>query len=126
MLSVLTLIAACGGDSTNTEEGVTSVSLLERSFNGDILKSTRKFNPSGALLSTSTYTIDKIADVITVNFSDSGNKEFYYYNSKGQIISRTVIDELDPDINGNYSSNSAEVYYTYNTLGLLSKRVRDI
>jgi hypothetical protein len=114
-----------GQSGTFAIEGVTSVSLLERNFNGDILKSEKKYNPSGTLLSTTTHTIDKISNIITVSYSDWGGKDYYYYNSGGQIVKLAVIDELDPDINGNYSSNSRELYYTYNALGLLSGRTRD-
>jgi len=111
LISFSVWLTACGGGSTNTEEGVTSVSLLERNFNGDILKSQKKYNPSGTLLSTTTYTIDKISNIITVSYSGSGDKDYHYYNSEGQIVKLAVIDELDPDINGNYSSNSRETIH---------------
>jgi hypothetical protein len=128
LISSIIFIASCGGGGGGgpaSSEGVTSVSLFERNFNGDILKSEKEFNPSGTLLFTYTYTIDKISNIITESNSDSGDKFYYYYNSEGQIIKLVKIDELDPDINGNYSSNSRELYYTYNALGLLSGRTID-
>jgi len=122
------LVAACGGSSSsdNSDEGVSSVSLLARNFNGYIVKTEKQFNPSGTLLNTHTHSIDKITDVITESYSGSGDKDYHYYNSKGQITKLVIIDENDPDINGNYSSASRELYYSYNALGLLSERTRDI
>ena len=114
-----------GQSGTFALEGVTSVSLLERNINGYILKSEKKFNPSGTLLISFTYSIDTTTNVITMTDSESGDTEYHYYNSDGQIIKLVGIDENDPDINNNYSSDSYESYFSYNSLGLLDKRTRD-
>jgi hypothetical protein len=122
-LSIGMLISACGSTITvAVPESATPATLLERNINGFIVKSYTKYSPSGAILLSSAFSINKTANIITR--TNPGDNDYYYYNSDGQIIKRAVIDDADPDGGGGYP-NSEELYYQFNSQGLISKRTRD-
>jgi hypothetical protein len=121
-ISFLTISCGSSGDSTSTD---ITQNISSRNVNGFMLTSVRKYDASGKLLSTSTYSINKKANIITLSSTSSGDKTYFYYNEKGQFIKIVHVDESDTDAGGNYSSSSLERYYTYNDLGLLTERTTD-
>ncbi len=122
VILLCSFVIACGGGS---DEGVSSVSLYAKGFNGYIITSEKEYDPSGVLLSTRTYSIDKTNNVITKTYSDSGDTRVYYYNSSGQVEREVVIDADDQGAGGSYSNDSWVAYFSYNGLGLVEERTRD-